>query len=73
MRKLALLSCALLLPLKLLAADSLNLPEDPRQSISYWKAHTISAEADADVRDRDGVCYIDIVSHSNVEVGQPVT
>ena len=28
------------------AADSLSLPDDPRQSISYWKAHTIAADED---------------------------
>lgn len=46
MRILAALSCTLLLPCSLLAADKLNLPDDPRQSISYWKAHTVDAVED---------------------------
>jgi tetratricopeptide (TPR) repeat protein len=32
-----------------LAADALSLPDDPRQSISYWKSHTISADEDQQV------------------------
>jgi len=49
MRIFATLTCALLLPGSLLAADALNLPDDPRQSISYWKVHTISADEDGQV------------------------
>ena len=49
MRLLAFLCCVLLLPAVGFAADALNLPDDPRQSISYWKAHTISAEEDTRV------------------------
>ena len=38
-----------LLPCLALAANESTLlpPDDPRQSIAYWKAHTISAEEDA--------------------------
>ena len=46
MRLLILLSFTLLLPAGGLAADALSLPDDPRQSISYWKAHTIGADED---------------------------
>jgi tetratricopeptide (TPR) repeat protein len=49
MRIFATLVCLLLLPGSLMAADSLSLPEDPRQSISYWKAHTVSADEDRQV------------------------
>ncbi|MCP4983052.1 MAG: hypothetical protein GY935_21460 [Gammaproteobacteria bacterium] len=49
MRIFAALVCVLLLPGSLKAADALSLPDDPRQSISYWKAHTISAEEDGQV------------------------
>ena len=31
-------------------ADSLVPPDDPRQSITYWKSHTISADSDPQVR-----------------------
>lgn len=46
MRLRDLLLCVLLFPGVSVAADPLNLPDDPRQSISYWKAHTIEADRD---------------------------
>jgi tetratricopeptide (TPR) repeat protein len=49
MRILAAFVCVLLLPGSLLAADALSLPDDPRQSISYWKVHTIGADEDPQV------------------------
>lgn len=49
MRIFAAFVCLLLPPGSLLAADALSLPDDPRQSISYWKAHTINADEDRQV------------------------
>ncbi len=49
MRLFSTLSCLLLLPCGVMAAESLTLPDDPRQSISYWKLHTVSAEQDQKV------------------------
>ncbi len=40
---------ALVFPCGLMAADGLNLPDDPRQSIGYWKEHTLGPEQDARV------------------------
>ncbi len=46
MRKIISSVCLFLMACNLQAADSLSLPQDPRQSISYWKEHTISAQQD---------------------------
>lgn len=49
MRKILTLACLLFFSCALLAADVLNLPDDPRQSISYWKAHTVDSSQDSKV------------------------
>ena len=55
-------------------ADTENLPvppDDPRQSITYWKSHAISAETDEDVKLAQAVFsrLLQAWDHSRVEPG----